>query len=65
VWQWYAGTANTAMQDFEGAPIWRRASDEGVHIVEAGQTVTRPAEPLHFATFDDVLAWRRLRATSE
>ncbi len=53
-------------RDLALTPLERiRASDEGVHIVESGQMVTRPAEPLYFASFEDFRTWRRLRAASE
>ena len=40
------------------------ASEEGVHIVESEQPLTRAEEPLHFASFDDFLSWRRRRDAS-
>ncbi|MBL8535715.1 MAG: cadherin-like domain-containing protein, partial [Betaproteobacteria bacterium] len=30
VWQWYAGTVNTGILEFEGNPIWRSIGDEGL-----------------------------------
>lgn len=52
-------------RDLALTPLERiRASDEGVHIVESGQMVTRAAEPLYFASFDDFRAWRRQRVAS-
>lgn len=41
------------------------ASEEGVHIVESGRTPTHVTEPMRFASFDDFLRWRRLRAASQ
>ena len=36
VWQWYAGTINTAIQSFGGADIYRRLSDTGLRATTFG-----------------------------
>jgi hypothetical protein len=36
VWQWYAGTIDTQMTDFQNGPIFRRISDEGLSMTALG-----------------------------
>ncbi|MCP5368369.1 MAG: tandem-95 repeat protein, partial [Hyphomicrobiales bacterium] len=36
VWQWYAGTIDLGIFEFEGNPIWRRIGDEGIAVEALG-----------------------------
>ena len=36
VWQWYTGTINTTIDNFQGAQIWRRLSDTGIRATTFG-----------------------------
>jgi len=53
-------------RDLALTPLERvRAGEEGVRVVELQQRGQVAVEPLRFASFDDFLTWRRLRAATE